>query len=171
VSVPTGSASPARSLGRRRRTTGAAALLALALGLLTACGEDEPDAESTATSSTSQSSEPSASTSSPAESTASESPPAGQTQTLAVDAIDFGFELPEDNLSAGTYTITLTNTGNATHDLVVERDGEDVGEAEQIGPGETSTFEVTLEEGEYVFYCSVGNHRQMGMEVPVTVTA
>jgi plastocyanin len=170
VPVHTGSASPARSIGRRRRTRGAAALLALALGLLTACGEDEPDTESAPTSSTSESSEPSASTSSPAESSPSESAPAGQTQTLAVDSVDFGYELPDGSLSAGTYEITLTNTGSATHDLVVELDGEDVGKSEQIGPGETSTFEVTLEEGEYVFYCSVGNHRQMGMEVPVTVT-
>jgi plastocyanin len=30
---------------------------------------------------------------------------------------------------------------------------------------------VTLEEGEYVFYCSVGNHRNMGMEVTVQVTS
>jgi plastocyanin len=171
VSVPTGFPSTTRSFRRRRRTSGAAALLALALGLLTACGEDEPDAESAATSSTSQSSESSTSSSSPAESPASESPPAGQTQTLAVSSVDFDFELPEGDVAAGTYEITLTNTGSATHDLVVERDGEDVAESEQIGPGETSTFEVTLEEGEYVFYCSVGNHRQMGMEVPVSVTA
>jgi plastocyanin len=174
VSVPTGSVLT-RSPSRRRGTGGAAALLALALGLLTACGDDEPDASSTATS-TSESSGSSTSSSSPAESSTSsssagETPPAGQTQTLAVDSVDFSFELPQDTLSAGTYEITLTNTGNATHDLVVERDGEDVGESEQIGPGETSTFEVTLEEGDYVFYCSVGNHRQMGMEVPVTVTA
>ena len=169
MSLHTGSASTT-PLQRRRGTRGAAALLALALGLLTACGEDEPDAESTATS-TSSSSESSTSSSPPAGTSASETPPAGETQTLAVDSIDFGYELPQDSLAPGTYEITLTNTGNATHDLVVERDGSDVGASEQIGPGETSTFEVTLEEGEYVFYCSVGNHRQMGMEVPVTVTA
>ncbi len=169
MSVPTGSATT-RSPSRRGRTRGAAALLAVGLGLLTACGDDESDATSTPAS-TSESSESSSSSSSPARSSASEAPQAGQTQTLAVDSVDFSFELPQDTLAAGTYEITLTNTGNATHDLVVERDGEDVGKSEQIGPGETSSFEVTLEEGDYVFYCSVGNHRQMGMEVPVTVTA
>ena len=168
MSVHTGPA-PTRSPSRRARTRGAAALLALALGLLTACGEDEPESDAAATSTSESSASSTSSSSSPAESSASETPPAGQTQTLAVDTIDFGLELPDGDLAAGTYEITLTNTGNATHDLVVERDGEDVGESEQIGPGETSTFEVTLEEGEYVFYCSVGNHRQMGMEVAVTV--
>ena len=66
------------------------------------------------------------------------------------------------HFAPGTYEITLTNEGGATHDLVVERDGEDVAQSEQIEPGESSTFEVTLEEGEYVFYCSVGNHRVDG---------
>ena len=169
MSVQTGSAL-IRSTRRRRGARGAAAVLAVALGLLTACGDDEPDADAASTS-TSESSASSTSSSSPSESSASEAPPAGQSQTLAVDSVDFSFEVPEDTLSAGTYEITLTNKGNATHDLVVERDGEDVGKTEQIGPGETATVEVTLEEGDYVFYCSVGNHRSMGMEVPVQVTS
>jgi plastocyanin len=99
-----------------------------------------------------------------------ESAPA-ETETIAVTAVDFSFEIDEDSFAAGTYEITLTNDGGATHDLVVERDGADVAGSEQIGPGETATFEVTLEEGEYVFYCSVGNHRSMGMEVVVQVTS
>ena len=39
-----------------------------------------------------------------------------------------------------------------------------------IGPGDSTTLTVDLEPGQYVFYCSVGNHRGMGMEVTVTVT-
>ena len=52
----------------------------------------------------------------------------------------------------------------------MERDGNDIGGTEMIPPGESTTFTVDLEPGEYVFYCSVGNHRAMGMEVTVTVT-
>jgi plastocyanin len=29
---------------------------------------------------------------------------------------------------------------------------------------------VTLESGDYVFYCSIGNHRSMGMETTVSVS-
>lgn len=166
MSVHTGAAPLAGRTMSRRQALGLGALLGTSALVLAACGEDEPDPTSTATS-TSESTESSTSSSS----SASETPPAGGTQTLAVDSVDFDFELPDDTFPAGTYEITLTNTGSATHDLVVERDGEDVGASEQIGPGESSTFEVTLEEGDYVFYCSVGNHRAMGMEVPVTVTA
>lgn len=166
MSVRTGPAPLADRLMSRRSALGLGALLGTSALVLAACGDDEPDASSTATS-TSENTESSTSSSS----SASEAPAAGGTQTLAVDSVDFSYELPQDTFSAGTYEITVTNRGNATHDLIVERDGADVEGSDQIGPGESSTFEVTLEEGDYVFYCSVGNHRQMGMEVPVTVTA
>ena len=156
----------------RRSARGAAvAVLAVAAALLTACGGDtaegdEPVATTTTEGPATESTE-----------ATSESPPAGETtesapaetETVAVTAVDFSFEIDEDSFSPGTYEITLTNDGGATHDLRVERDGEDVAGSEQIGPGESATFEVTLEEGEYVFYCSVGSHRAQGMEVVVQV--
>jgi plastocyanin len=143
-------------------------VLAVAAALLSGCGGDsDADTGATATSATSAE-ETTASSSSAGETSESES---AETQTIEVSSVDFSFELAEDTFSPGTYEITLTNEGGATHDLVVERDGEDVAASEQIGPGESSTFEVTLEEGEYVFYCSVGSHRSMGMEVPVEVTS
>jgi plastocyanin len=156
--------SPTRS--RRLRALGA---LAAAVALLAGCGGGESDSGSAATTSSESSAEGTTESSSAAgESGDGES---SGTQTLEVSSVDFSFELPEDTLPAGTYEVTLTNNGDSTHDLVVERDGEDVAASQQIGPGESTTFEVTLEEGEYVFYCSVGNHRSMGMEVPVQVTS
>ena len=157
-----------RSTPRARRAP-AAAVVAVAVALLTGCGGDEPDADSAAIT-TSESSAEATSESSSAAGETSESE-SSETQAIEVSSVDFSFELDEDSFSPGTYEITLTNEGGATHDLVVERDGEDVAASEQIGPGESATFEVTLEEGEYVFYCSVGNHRSMGMEVPVQVSS
>ncbi len=156
-----------RSTTRARRAP-AVAVMAVAVALLTGCGGDEPDGGSMSMNTTESSAE--ATTESPAagETSGSES---AETQAIEVSSVDFSFELAEDTFSPGTYEITLTNEGGATHDLVVERDGEDVAASEQIGPGESSTFEVTLEEGEYVFYCSVGSHRSMGMEVPVQVSS
>jgi plastocyanin len=153
------------STPRLRRAT-VAAVVAVAAALLSGCGGDEPETTSTATTT----SESSAAESSSEAGGTTESEPAG-TQTLEVSSVDFSYELTEDTFAPGTYEITLTNEGDSTHDLVVERDGEDVAASEQIGPGESSTFEVTLEEGDYVFYCSVGNHRSMGMEVPVQVSS
>ncbi|SEP15510.1 cupredoxin domain-containing protein [Trujillonella endophytica] len=164
---------PTGSTPRVRRVR--AGILAAALGLLAACGggDDDDDGGSAA----SESSTSAASTS--ASETASGAPGGGATQsgseeqpagTLAVTSVDFDFELPSTEIAAGDYTIELTNEGSGTHDLVVERDGADVGGTDTIGPGQTTSLTVTLEPGEYVFYCSVGNHRAMGMEVTVTVT-
>ncbi|MEX5720656.1 cupredoxin domain-containing protein [Geodermatophilus maliterrae] len=163
----------------------AAATLALALGLLSACS-DSGGSEDTAgavasTSATSGSAAPSSAapeSSAPAEtSAAAPTPPAAGTpaeaEPRAVTATEgeMYIELSEDSFSPGSYTIEVVNEGNATHDLVVERDGADVTATENIAPGQSATLTVTLEAGEYVFYCSIGNHRAMGMEIPVTVSA
>ena len=148
-----------------RRKHRAAVLAAAATLLLTGCG-GTTDEETSAPASPSAESAPSSSASSeaPAES------PAEAGGTLTVTGVDFDFELDSTELAAGEYEIEFVNDGGASHDVRVELDGEDVAMSEVIPPGETSTFSVTLEPGEYVFYCSVGNHRGMGMEVPVTVT-
>jgi plastocyanin len=154
--------------GTRVRRAPAVAALAVAAALLSGCGGDSDADTDAAATSTTTAEETTESSSADGETTEGES---SEAETIEVSSVDFSFELDEDTFSPGTYEITLTNEGGATHDLVVERDGEDVAASEQIGPGESSTFEVTLEEGEYVFYCSVGNHRSMGMEVPVEVTS
>jgi uncharacterized cupredoxin-like copper-binding protein len=53
---------------------------------------------------------------------------------------------------------------------VVQRDGADVASSDTIAPGQSTTVSVALAPGEYVFYCSIGNHREMGMSLTVTVT-
>ena len=135
------------------RRVAAAGGLALALGLLTACGGSS-DAAS-----------PSSSTSSSSSASA-----VGQVQTLTVTEVGFDIKLESSDLPAGDYTITVRNEGDATHDLVVEQDGKDIAKSDTLGPGDSATFTVTLQPGRYVFYCSIGNHRAMGMETDVTVS-
>jgi plastocyanin len=88
---------------------------------------------------------------------------------VTVTAADFTFRMDATDLPAGTSTITLANQGHATHDLVVEQDGREIGRSDRIGPGQSTTFTVTLQPGRYVLYCSVANHRAMGMQTEVTV--
>lgn len=135
-------------------------VLAVALALLTGCGEDAPEAGSATPAETS--SESAATESAPAES--------GETESITATEADFTISLDEDELPAGTYEITVNNEGDATHDLVVEKDGEDVAGTEAIQPGESATLTVELEPGDYVFYCSIGAHRSMGMEIDVSVS-
>jgi plastocyanin len=138
------------------RRVAAAGGLALALGLLSACGGSS-DAASSSSSVSSSAAGGSGSA-------------AGQAQTLTVTEAGFDIRLESSDLPAGDYTITVKNEGDATHDLVVEQDGEDIAKSDTLGPGDSDTFTVTLQPGTYVFYCSIGNHRAMGMETDVTVS-
>ena len=148
----------------------AVALTALAL-VLSACGSEDaaaPDAVvATETRTGSGPTTPSAS-----ETSTTAPSPAGQEQGEVVDAalVDFAIELDEESFEAGTHEFAVTNAGDASHDFVVERDGEDVAATEVLQPGQSGSVTVDLEPGTYVFYCSVGNHRAMGMEVTVEVT-
>lgn len=77
------------------------------------------------------------------------------------------------SVSANT-TVNLTFTNNeenpagAPHDWVLE--GVEGVETEVIGTGENTTIEFAAPApGEYAYYCSVGNHRDLGMEGTLTV--
>ena len=158
---------PRSTVHPRRLSSWSAVPLAVALGLLSACSGGEESAAPATTSAA-------APTSSAGESTTGSAAPDSadptESRTIIATAEDFSFSLDRDDLTAGSYEIELVNDGAASHDLKVEQDGNDIGGSQVIPPGESTTFTVDLEPGEYVFYCSVGNHRAMGMEVTVTVT-
>lgn len=140
------------------------ALLALGLGGLTACGGGN-SASNAAASSTS-----SAATSSSAASSTSASSGSAHAEALTATETNFKISLNEDHLKAGTYDIKVVNNGNATHNLTVEENGTTKATSDSIGPGESTTLTVDLDAGQYVFYCSIGTHRAMGMELTVQVT-
>ena len=155
---------PNRFSRRTPRRRVPAALLAGALGALTACGgTDSSEADGAASGSTARTSE--------AAPTSAAAPAAeGDVQTLTAVEEDFSISLDSDELTSGEYEIEVVNEGGATHDLVIEQNGEDIAATPVIDPGASETLAVTLEPGEYVFYCSIGTHRSMGMEITVTVT-
>jgi plastocyanin len=140
------------------------AVLALGLGALTACGGDSGDGDAAATTTTSSAAETTTG--------ATESSAAGEGQAMALTATEenFSISLDQENLTAGTYEITVVNNGSATHDLAVEKDGTTGATSDSIAPGGSTTLTVDLDAGEYVFYCTIGNHRAMGMEITVQVT-
>jgi plastocyanin len=141
------------------------AVLAVALAALTACSGGDDAAGTAATSAAAPTS--GAETSGTTAATATD---AAEAETVTATEGEMFIELSEDSFRAGGYTFEVVNEGSATHDFMVERDGNDVAGTESIAPGSSATLTVDLEPGEYVFYCSIGNHRAMGMEVTVTVT-
>ena len=87
---------------------------------------------------------------------------------IEVDERDFTIELSTTEFAPGTFTFVATNNGQTTHALEIEGQGLEE-ETEDIAPGDSASLTVTLEAGEYEFYCPVGNHKDMGMELDITV--
>lgn len=141
------------------RTVCAVGAMALTL-TIAACGDDNGDS----TADTGASGAPAT--------TASSTPPAGSSalKIVAEDKAGLKFDTSELTASAGEVTITMDNPdGNGMpHDVAIEGGAVDeVGEVVQ--PGGTSEVSADLKPGTYTFYCSVGQHRQAGMEGTLTV--
>ncbi len=121
------------------------------------------------------------------------SEPAGHTTTavppadgaITVASFEWGFGPEAIVLQVGQeVTLTLDNDGEILHNFNV--DGLQVDVIEEISSGGFSGSDdklfvgagsddvglirfVPLEAGEYEFYCTIGNHRQLGMEGRLTV--
>ncbi len=69
---------------------------------------------------------------------------------------------------AGQLEIDSPNESSVDHNIAVEGGGVD-----EVGPvvknGGVSTINVSVQSGEYTFYCSVTGHREAGMEGKLTV--
>ena len=81
---------------------------------------------------------------------------------IVIDGSSFKFNPSEFTVSAGQKVKLVFNNSEGFHDLVFETINV---KTKQLQSGQTETLEFTAPEkpGVYVFYCSVGNHRVMGM--------
>lgn len=88
---------------------------------------------------------------------------------VEVELVDFDINMPA-SIPAGPTVFEVTNNGGAPHNFEIERQGIERVFENNLQSGETQTMEVDLPPGTYTIYCPVGNHRQMGMELQLTVT-
>ena len=93
---------------------------------------------------------------------------AATTKTFTITNQGFTFNPKTMTVKKGDRVkITYTNAGG-THDVRI--DGYDVG-TKVLQANQTETFEFIADEaGTFEFYCSVGNHRAMGMKGSFVVT-
>ncbi len=84
-----------------------------------------------------------------------------EVKTFEVESTTFSYTPNEIRVNEGdTVRIVLSNA-NGVHDWVVD---EFNARTEIINAGETDEIEFVADKaGTYEFYCSVGNHREMGM--------
>ncbi len=143
-----------------RRMTALVAAGVLAASGLAGCGDDETD-DSAAP--------PAATEPAQTDNRGAETQPAGETVEVAADpGGSLAYVQSSLRASAGTVTFEFTNDANIPHDFNIERDGEHIAGTEVI-TGSQETLTVELEPGRYVFYCSVDQHREAGMEGPLVV--
>jgi len=106
---------------------------------------------------------------------------ASQTITVPVDIHDMAVVPVQTVFRVGqTYSFVATNTGKATHELVIEQAGAvdapltDTGktaEAEEIAPGQTKTLQWTFTKpGSFQIACHQPGHFEAGMVHQIQVT-
>ena len=89
---------------------------------------------------------------------------------LQVVAKEFSFSLSRVNLRAGPAVIELANFGQDPHDLRLQRVGSrHIAGVGVVAPGARGELSVKLARGRYSFWCSVANHRKLGMHATLVV--
>lgn len=102
-----------------------------------------------------------------------ETPPAppttgGEVREIMVSGNEYKFSPATINFTKGeTVKITFKNMGKLPHNLAITELG--VTTATIAGGAEDSVTVTADKTGMYTFFCSVGNHRQLGMEGKVEV--
>ena len=103
--------------------------------------------------------------------------PAPAPDRVQVRGSEYDLLLSRRKVKPGRVIVQFLNAGEDTHDLVVQR--LDPGTGEQVGPviggqevipGAYVNLDSHLRKGStYVLYCSLQNHRQLGMEATLRV--
>ncbi len=126
---------------------------------LAGCGEDREGSVTTQTGTGTTGTETTATT--------VEGPPVA---TVRVSETEYELDPANPKLKkAGVVEFKVRNDGKIVHALEVEGPKGEV-ETESIQPGESAKLKADLSEpGRYVWYCPVGNHKDLGMEGRITV--
>lgn len=137
-----------------KRFVAASALAAVSLGGVAACSSDDSSTKTDDKAATDKAATDKGSSSATA---------------VKVEGKEYEFIPPavEAVAEGGKITVEFSNKGTIEHDFTVEGHEDETIAAPK--PGETVTGSVTLEAGEYVIYCSIAGHRDMGMEGTLTV--
>jgi plastocyanin len=89
---------------------------------------------------------------------------------LQVVAKEFSFGLSRASVKAGPAVIELANFGQDPHDLRLQRVGSrHIAGTPVVAPGKRAELSLKLVRGRYSFWCSVANHRKLGMRATLVV--
>jgi plastocyanin len=94
-----------------------------------------------------------------------------QGQAIKVVGKEYSFDPGNVTIEGGggQTEIEFENGGSLAHNLRLEKDGEDVGGSNTFTGGESQSFSVDVQPGEYEMICTVGDHADLGMTGKLTV--
>jgi iron uptake system component EfeO len=94
--------------------------------------------------------------------------PGQKARTVSVKLTDAGCDPPQLSLTAGPVTFQVTNDGaEAVSEFEILSGGHLLGEVENLAPGLSGSFSLTLKPGVYTMYCPGGTTAERGV---LTVT-
>jgi plastocyanin len=103
---------------------------------------------------------------------ASARPPNPGPARVQVSAKEYYFVLSRTKIRSGAAIVELANFGEDPHDLRMQRiGGTRVYRTPLVQPGAYYDLGVTLAPGRYQLWCSIANHRELGMKAVLTVVA
>ncbi|HSD23786.1 MAG TPA: plastocyanin/azurin family copper-binding protein [Solirubrobacterales bacterium] len=142
-----------------KRASAVAAMAALAMLGLAACGGGSDNNNATTAAAT------------PAN-TATAGGGGGGASTVNISTpsgSELAYEQKDASAKAGSVTIDFQNNESIPHDVAVEdSSGKQLGATDLVASG-SSTTTVDLTPGTYTFFCTVPGHRDAGMEGTLTV--
>ncbi|MEU4710887.1 hypothetical protein AB0G00_31115 [Nocardia salmonicida] len=89
---------------------------------------------------------------------------------MVVSETEFSINVPDSQLTPGAYTFVVENSGSVSHDLVILGPGGESQQTSRIQSGGSSELTVNLVPGSYKLWCSIGNHRELGMSTEIAVS-
>jgi uncharacterized cupredoxin-like copper-binding protein len=99
---------------------------------------------------------------------ATASPAATGTKVTATEK-EYSIALSTTTFAPGVYTFEVVNQGAMVHNLVIKGPGVDATAAPDVQPGASGQVTVTLKQGSYELWCSIDNHKALGMDMTIQV--
>jgi plastocyanin len=91
---------------------------------------------------------------------------------VQVDAKEFYFTISRRTIPPGPANVQFVNYGEDPHDLRLQRvGGAHIAGTPVVQPGGIVDLAVRLLPGKYLLWCSIANHRALGMQTTLIVTS
>jgi uncharacterized cupredoxin-like copper-binding protein len=91
---------------------------------------------------------------------------------VSITEKEFSLTLSRLKVHHGVAIVQVLNFGMDNHDLVIQSNapGSKPIRFAPLAPGTHVSRTITLAPGRYTLWCSIANHRKLGMVAPLTVT-